>query len=392
MSLDTQSPLDDLYKKCPMLQDIANRLDDSEKETAKFNAENKVKKRRKKPGETTENTVTETKSSYGIKYPEYCRITQIYRNGGWEDMANLPKQGKENFTRSLISTVDTRNPKGLNIEIYSGKSASSKTGAFTCWLADINDDEVKKEMANSTANKSIGFADDLSEIKKELEKFKTSNPTQAFNPETMQLMFDMKLLKLEHKQELEKAANLFQTQLDKKDVEIENLESEISDLNEQLVEQDEELLGTAELIEAKKQPQPITVMLTEIFQNGLVGLAFRNQHILKDWGLSQEAIKLMWENQQKLIGAAPKTITENSEETQNFTEAKSEYSHQSPEHAEHAKTITAFVNQLTFEHFKLIYTILFFCSNEGELNLDHVNKLIPYIYEITKNEEPVKTE
>lgn len=379
--MTTQTP-EELFKKCPILLDIANRLEDSEKDANKTNADNKSKSKRVKQAELPlEGQIHVAVPSYAFKYPEHCRIIEIYRNGAWENMANMPKPGKENFLKTLVSTVDTRNPKGLKIEIYAGKRPTSSKESFTCWLVDKDAEIVEEEKRGKTPG--LGFAEEMKEVKNELAKFKTINP-EGVNPATMQMMFDMKLQTLEHKQEIERIKSDFERKLEKKDEEIYDLRDEVEELTDQLTELDGELSGAADLIEAKQKPQPLSLLLTDVFQNGLVALAYRNQHILKDWGLSQESIKLMWENQQKQIASAPQAPSENSEAS--FTEVKNEYAHQTPEHAEVAKTITAFINQLSFEHFKLLYTVLFFCSNEGELHTDHVNKMIAHIYEISQKE------
>jgi hypothetical protein len=207
----------------------------------------------------------------------------------------------------------------------------------------------------------------------------------------MQLMFDMKIQTLEHKQEIEKLTFNFSNMLQKKDEEISDLETEIEELNLKNAEAEKELSGTAELIEAKQKPTLLGVTVTEFILNGAVELAYRNRFVLKDWGLNPDAIKLAWENKQKLIGET--SSEENTEENDaSFSEVKNEYAHQSPEHAENAKIITAFVNQLNLEDFKLLYTVLFFCSDDkGALNKEHVNNLIASIHEINKKEEEAQT-
>ena len=376
MNLETP---DDLYLKCPTLQDIANRLDESEKETIKINAENKTKFRRKKTVTTGEGETAKTTDipSYTEKYPEYFNIVEILLNGGWEEMAGKPKFGKKNFLRELMNIVNIRKPKALRIEIYPGKSAKAKgKQEFSCYLVDKKDPEIIEAEAKA-ANKNLGFTDEL-------------NP-RPVNKDTMQLMFDMKIQTLEHKQEIEKLTFNFSNMLQKKDEEISDLETEIEELNLKNAEAEKELSGTAELIEAKQKPTLLGVTVTEFILNGAVELAYRNRFVLKDWGLNPDAIKLAWENKQKLIGET--SSEENTEENDaSFSEVKNEYAHQSPEHAENAKIITAFVNQLNLEDFKLLYTVLFFCSDDkGALNKEHVNNLIASIHEINKKEEEAQT-
>ncbi|MCE9539043.1 MAG: hypothetical protein K8R85_07485, partial [Bacteroidetes bacterium] len=255
---------EDLFKKCPILLDIANRLEDSEKDANKTNADNKTKSKRVKQAELPlEGQSHVAVPSYAFKYPEHCRIIEIYRNGGWENMANMPKPGKENFLKTLVSTVDTRNPKGLKIEIYAGKRPTSSKESFTCWLVDKDAEIVEEEKRNSTPG--LGFAEEMKEVKTELLKFKTNNP-EGVNPATMQLMFDMKLQTLEHKQEIERLKSDFERKLEKKDEEIYDLSDEIEDLNEQLAELDGELSGAADLISEKQKPQPLALLLKDVFE------------------------------------------------------------------------------------------------------------------------------
>ncbi|MGQ0829400.1 MAG: hypothetical protein ACT4ON_13510, partial [Bacteroidota bacterium] len=144
-----QTP-EELFSQCPQLEDIANRLHDSEVSVAEFNKQNQSKR---STGSNEGIEGSGFRLTYKTKYPEHCRIAEIYRNGRWERMANLPKAGRDAFLKSLVSVIETRNPKGLKVQIFGGKRITSNPEEFLCYLS--TSDVETKEMAATAGEENL---------------------------------------------------------------------------------------------------------------------------------------------------------------------------------------------------------------------------------------------
>lgn len=378
-----QTP-EELFSQCPQLEDIANRLHDSETAVAEFNKQ--IQSRR--AGNTDTSEGSGHKLTYKTKYPEHCRIAEIYRNGRWERMASLPKPGRDEFLKSLVSVIETRNPKGLKVQIFGGKRITSNPEEFLCYLStsDVETKEMEakagddslKGAESKVGNEIITLQNQIAELKKH----------STLTPELLQANFEMKITKIQHDNEIEKLIRDYETKLDKKDQQIYDLQDEIEDLQAQLAEQDSELSGAAELINQKQKPPAVQVLLASAIESAAVNLIKNRPKILTDvFGLKQEQIAEIFAEENKQLPVGEKQPS--PEASVSFGE--DEYKGFEKEHAEAIKNIHAFAKQLTLEQFKKLYTMfLFCCTDKGELHEDHSNKLIALIHTI--NNEETKTE
>lgn len=358
----------EIYELCPELQDIANRLADSEKEVAQQNENRKNKD-----------------SNARALYPEHCRITQIYVNNHWDDTVFRAKPGKEAFEEALVKVVNSRSPHALRVAVYNGKRTTSNHDLITCYLAEDAKiiSEIKGEGLKGPNEEG------LSVMKTEIEKLKNGK-------DLPEVSFTVQLLALEHKHEIQALKLQHERELEKKDRIIEDLQDEIEELEQENEELDGELGSAADKILEKVGPKPAHIILAKIAEQALEGFILNRPRILK------EAFKLNDDEIKAIFSAdAQKQITPNSNGTPNsgaeFSEANAtptdEYKDFDPQHAEALKNIHLFNKSLPVDKFKMLYNVFAFCCKaepEGEFHEEHVNMLLAYLIPIAQAEEEAK--
>lgn len=352
----------EIYKLCPELLHIANRLADSVKEVE---AQNKIRK--------------DKDPNSRVLYPEHCRITQIYINNGWEDTVFRAKPGKEGFEEALVKTVNSRNPHALKVAVYNGKRTTSNHDLYTCYLAE--DANIISEIKGDGL-KGPG-EDGLAVIKTEIEKLKSGK-------ETPEASFALQILNIEHKYELQALQTKHERELEKKDRIIEDLQEEIEELEAENEELDGELGSAADKIMEKVGPKPVHIILGKIAEQALESFVLNRPRILK------EAFKLTDEEIKGIFSAeGQKQITPNSNGTPNagaeFSEANAaptdEYKDFDPQHAEALKNIHIFNKSLPVDKFKMLYNVFAFCCTpNGDFHEEHVNTLLAHLLPIAEAE------
>lgn len=353
----------EIYELCPELQDIANRLADSEKDVE---AQNVIRKNKD--------------SNARALYPEHCRITQIYVNNHWDDTVFRAKPGKEAFEEALVKVVNSRNPHALKVAVYNGKRTTSNHDLITCYLAE--DAKIISEIKGEGLK---GTEEGLSVIKTEIEKLKSGK-------DIPEVSFTVQLLSLEHKHEIQALKMQHERDLEKKDRIIEDLQEEIEELEEENAELDGELGSAADKILEKVGPKPVHILLGKIAEQALESFVLNRPRILKEaFKLNDEEIKGIFslEGQKQITPNANGASGAGAE----FSEATSEdeYKGFDPQHAEALKNIHIFNKSLTPDKFKLLYNVFAFCCTaEGDFNEEHVKLLLAYLMPIGQAEEEAK--
>ncbi len=292
--------IDELFKEFPELEEIAMRLDDSEKAAEAAN-----KKLSKKPSNDSSGgdtlPVVSGKSRIRQVYPEHATITDYYQNKAWYKTPYALKSGRKEFELGVLRVVDTRDPSAIVIQIYpsSRKQAHQKPlYEKTIWLKeDDKTDDAEK-------HSSIKVHDDnmLGEIKSQMEKLQLEfqegmkkSPAAGGDIETqlklMQLQQAQSLKELEHKYELEKLERNHKDEIRDLEREIEERDAEIEDLKLELAEVDANLNGIEEKIEAAKNPDWINVA-GKVVSRGIEGFIKENVPLVSDsLGLDPKDIK-----------------------------------------------------------------------------------------------------
>jgi len=150
---------EEIYKACPKLSNIADRLADSEAEATERNKEYRLKGSQKK------------------KFPEHFRITKIYTSH-WEEVPGIAKQGRQAFEKSITSIIDTRDPSALMVEVYGGKRKTPNSDSYVCYLS--SDPEIQKKIENPEASDFGGLGSELALLKNQVTEItKNGNTSPA---------------------------------------------------------------------------------------------------------------------------------------------------------------------------------------------------------------------
>jgi hypothetical protein len=346
--------IEEIYKLCPKLKDIADRIENSQTETE---TENKARLAKR--------------SDARLMHPEHWRISHIHVNGRWEEMVTKPRPGREEFEEAIMNIIDTRDPSGLKIQIFNGKRPTTNFDKVTCILAE------EANIVSEEPNQNLG----LIEIKQEIETLKKSKGEPAD--------FQVRLLEIEHKHELQNLKNGHVRELDKKDAVIEALQQQVAELNEELDTQDAELGNAADKLLEKVGPKPIHLIAGAILEQALEDFVIHRPKILKDaFKLSDDQIKEIFVRKQEQLPVGTENPAENSDAEVKRKAPSDEYANYTPEHADALKNIHQFTKDLSWDDFKMVYNVFAFCcTKEGTINSDHVKALLGFLMPIVATEE-----
>lgn len=371
-----ENPLQ-LYAACPIIEDIANRIEQSRIAADEWNESKKGKFKKKSLTTDSDSATQQAIASYGTRYPDHYLISQTFINGKWEPRTGNPKTGKAEFEKEVLTLISTRKPKALVIIVYRGKSSSPQQ--FDAWLAGTEDEEVRTEL-QKRESESVGLITEIKNIKSELEKSKTSN-ADVNQIQALRDDFAKQLLVIEHKNELKDLRRELEEQIKVKDAEIQRLTSDIESLIEENTDLDGQLGSAAEKIEEKIKPPAVQVLLGRALESGIKNLFINYPKIGKGLNLSPSDIAEIFKEENKSIAGSGENGGEAS-----FTEANPlDYPNQTtPEHKEGAKLVTNFVNSCSLDDFRKVYTIMIFCTDDkGDLVHENVLKLLKVVSENT---------
>jgi len=375
----TFKTLQDIYAKAPVLEDIANRLQDSEEQIKKYNSDNKRKRERGSEAGNTDQPVREYKTRFKQRYPEHYVIDKIFKNGRWEPMAQLPAMGKDNFEKRLLQIITTRNPDGLHIDIYSGKT-SSPIIDFTAFLTD--DEKAVDTMKESAKSEAAVLGLVEAKLQSWENKLEESKNSGGSSPESIQHKFEIQIMDLKHNQKIDSLTRDFQAQLNDKDREIEGLNDYIDELENQLDEQDAELGSVADKLVEKQKTPAIQTVLTAAIEKGITGVLVSNPKILtKGFGMTDEAVKEIVAEMQKDQGKIEEKKPDGDSSFSEASNTTDEYAGFAKEHAEVLQGVHNFAKSLPIEQFKKMYEVVYFMFNEDNtFNEENAKKMIAHIH------------
>lgn len=321
--------LNELYKKYPILEDIANRLELSQQTADKKNKDKFTRDKEPIP----EGEIGHSRPRKKIPTAcEHAVIDKFFTNNGWVKTYHPLQAGKDAFETNLQRIV-SRKPDAIHVLIVNGQriSSASKPEKITIKLnesAQVTDsadkDPVESEVLN-TLKLQLGS----------LENQIKSNPVIKTDSEgqnnLLQLNFAQQLTDIKHKHEIEtitrdhryevdKLHSEYQNKIDELEYEIDDLEEYIEDLESERTETETALSGIDTKIKEAENP-PIFKALGRVLSNTLENLAKENTDLLSKLGIPEDELKEYFKTKEDNKTNPKQNINNNSA---SFSEAGSQ--------------------------------------------------------------------
>jgi hypothetical protein len=383
--------LEQIYSEFPELEEIAIRLEDSEKAASQKNRERKSSST-KENGEFQMSSETK-KRSLSVN-PEVSRISDFYKDKRWHSTSFISKPGRKEFETNLMRVIETRNPDAIKVKVFPSSRELTCRLDQTFWL---NKDEFSTdaEKQPSPQNNGLGAIETAIEnLKKEFaENSKAPNQGNDMQVQLqiMQLNQAAALKDIKHEAEIERIKRdyedkikEYQQVLDEKDAEIEDLEQELADVEESLD-------GIDEKIEAAKNPSWID-LAGKAVSRGLENLAKDNTKLVGDFlGMTEAELTTYFkekEDKAKQITTPASTTTA----SYSTTETTDNFAHLSDDKRRYAESFLAMIEVMSIEDLKMLVTLVSKAVNEdGSLNHNTVSVLLQVAMDL-KKEETEETE
>lgn len=368
---------EELYTIAPDLLTIAERLENSVKNTAIENTRLQTAKRKNKdtPGFAFTNNLK-------TRYPEHFRITEILKGGRWEKIPSELKFGREQFERDITTIATTRKPQAIKIEIFVGKRKSTTPETYTIYL---------EESAKGTTHQpaELGGHADTDKIKDLESKFVELSQANG-NPNNVELLkadFARQLNDFKHNSEINDLKRNHERELERKQDAIDKLTDEIEELEGQLADSDAELSGAAEQINAKVKPPAFQELAIGILYGIGKKFAIENPKYLSAVTNKspEEVQKMLLEDSEE--AEKNNELSAKSDSGATFTEAvKDEYEGLDTEQVKKLKGLHEFAKGLSRDDLETFYNICAYsCLQDGSFNKENADSLIEFI--LTKTQQ-----
>lgn len=361
----------EIFKKYPDIEDIAIRLEESEKQARE---RNKNRTNEPVPG-------GEGNSKRIFQYcPEHAVISHFYKEGRWEQTPYTIKPGREAFLKDLAKVLETRNPDAIKVQIYKGKTGKNEA----VYSKDIYLSEHQPEASpNSQEQSELGslvkkFDESLTEAKKNPE-------VSSYQIELMRKQFEAQLREQQIQSEMRDIARDHQTEINELQATIAKQKEYIAELEEELDEYEGELSGLQEESKKEKETPFGEIILGRVLMQAGENLLKNNPKILKiGLGLSDEEVKKIFDGE---TGKLEVGKTANDSSSFSETQATDEYAGLDEKHAQGIKDLIAFFKQINVGEFKKLFTVdcMLQDPTTGMLNNELADKTLQFINENTKN-------
>lgn len=361
----------DIFKKYPEIEDIAIRLDESEKEAKEKNkgrgAENK------EPVPTNE----ESGKRVFMYFAEHAVISHFYKEGRWEQTPYTLKPGREAFLKDLAKILETRDPDAIKVEIYKGKTRKTEP----VYAKDIYLSENQPETDNVQEHPGLGslvkrFDETLSETKK--------NPdTSGFQIELLRKEFEAQLKEQQHGSEIKELKQYHQSEINTLQSIITQKDEYIEELEDELDEYEGELNGFHEESKKEKSTPFGEIILGRVLVQAGENLLKQNPKILKiGLGLSDEEVKKIFEKD------AGQLESEKTNDTSGFSESANDLTGLDEKQVQGINDLIQFFKQVNVSEFKKLFTIdcMLQDPKTGMLNNDLADKVLQFINQNKPNE------
>jgi hypothetical protein len=359
----------DFFKKHPELEEIAIRLDDSEKE-AKEKNEGISKK---KTNSNNPDEVQQAEKKVFIYRPECGVISNYCKDGRWEQTPYTPKSGRDPFLKDLAKILETRDPDAIKVEIYKGKA--KKTGpVYSKDIYLVTNAEIKENTSELGTTENFETS---------IEKIRSTVKPNNYEIELLRKDFDARLKEQEHTSEIKELKLVHQNELS----ELKAAVTERDEIIEELEEDLDEYEGTLSGLQQEKEPALGEIVLGKVLMRAGENLLRSNPSILKiGLGITDEEVKNIWKD-------SPKRIEDGqSSDNSSFSEASftNDLKGLDPKHAEGITRLITFYKQVKTDEFRKLYAIGFILQDPktGRLNTELADKVLQFI---SKN-QPVETE
>ncbi len=267
--------LEEIYKKYPQLQNIANRLHLSVASAEKQNKELKERRSSKPEGSVLK--------SYVVS-PEHAAIEKFYAEGKWQNTYHPLQSGKEAFEINL-ERIMGQNPEAIKILIVNGPKESPRNKSQKIEISFKSDAAIPPDEKEAVKSDVVdALRTELGSLK---EQFKSSSikTDQEGQHAISALNYGQRLTEIEHKYQIEglkrdhkedinALKNSYEKQIDELNDEIDELTEDIEYLEAEKAESEESLKGIGTEIEKYKNPTMFTAF-------GKV-LANAAEHLIKE--------------------------------------------------------------------------------------------------------------
>lgn len=368
--------LSDIYAKCPELEEIAMRLEESEKDAKRKNSERSRSRGNNDSSDFQLSTENKKRRTMSVN-AEHAKISQFYKDNRWVDTTFTSKPGRQEFENTLVRVIDTRKPDAIKIKIYPSARELTMKAEKTIWLntSAFNEDAEK----NVQTNEPLGaIQEEISKIKNQLTETNKTAPIQDMSAQIqlLQLQQAAALKDIQHKYEIERLSDRYEAEIKELKNELEEKDAEIEDLEQELADVDESLNGIEEKIEAAKNPSYLD-LAGKAISRGIENLAKDNTKLVSDFlGMTEDELAGYFKDKENKKIEKPATDNEASYSTASTTQTDS-FSHLSDEKRRYAETFLKFTEALEISDLRVIITMLEMSTNEdASLNRDVADAMI----------------
>lgn len=375
--------IEQIYTDFPELEEIAMRLDDSEKEAIAKN-----KERRSNKNEPADFQMSSDKKKRTLSVnAEVSRISDFYKDKRWNATSYISKPGRKEFEAQLMRVVETRNPDAIKVKVFPSNRELTCRLEKTVWLnkEEFTDTADKQE---TSTNRSLGAVETaIEQLKKDFAENNKqgANNTIDFNTQMqiINLQHAQNLKDIQHAQEIEKLKRDHDDKIRQYQQELDNRDNTIEELEEELADVEDSLNGIEDKIEAAKNPNYVDIA-AKVVSKGIENLAKDNKKLIGDFlGMSESDLDGYFKDKEE---KSKQIATPNTSTASYSTEASTidSFSHLDTEKRQFAESLTAMVSTMSIENLRVIVTIIQLSTNEdGTLN-NIAEELLKKAYELNR--------
>lgn len=378
--------LEHIYSEFPELEEIAIRLEDSEKAANQKNRERKSSS----PKESGEFQMSSESKKRSLSVnPEVSRISDFYKDKRWHSTSFISKPGRKEFETNLMRVIETRNPDAIKVKVFPSSRELTCRLDQTFWL---NKDAFSSEADKPQQNQSAGLGaietaiENLKQQFAENSKAPSQNNEMQVQLQIMQLNQAAALKDIKHETEIERIKRDYEDKIKEYQQALEEKEGEIEDLEQELAEVEESLDGIDEKIEAAKNPSWID-LAGKAVSRGLENLAKDNTKLVGDFlGMTEAELGNYFKEKEEKAKqiTTPENTTTASYST---TETTDNFAHLSDDKRRYAESFLRVVETMSIEDLKMLVTLATKVINEnGSLNHNIASVLLQVALDLDKDE------
>lgn len=351
--------LEELYHDIPELQDIAVRLEESQKEAKQKNNE-----RNKSRSQNNESSAEKERRALSVN-AEHAKISDYYKDGRWQQTSYISKSGREYFESSLMRLIDTRKPDAIKLKIFPSSRELKLRYEKVIWIneSERNPDVEKTESKNEVLG---AITAQIETIQQQLQEQNKNAPITDFNSQIqlMQLQQAQALKDIKHEHEIERLTNRFESEIKELKEELEDKESEIEELESELADVEDSLNGIDDKIEQAKNPDWLN-LAGKAVGKGLENIAKENTKLVSDYlGMTETDLKdYFFQKDEK----AKEIETPNSSSASYQEEKSSDpFAHLSEDKKKYATAFLSIVENFSIADLQKIVTTLNCLTTDGK--------------------------